>query len=417
MRTKLLLPALLLVAAGASIGGQAREARGAGAEPPADGEVLTGIDVLQENGFREIKGRRIGLITNQTGIDRKGRSTVHILANAPGVELKALFSPEHGLAGFEEAEEVGSGSYQLPTGEQIPLYSLYGATRTPTGAMLKGLDSLVFDIQDIGARFFTYATTMAMAMESATAEGIDFVVLDRPNPINGSSVEGAVLEPDIRHFIAYFPIPVRHGLTLGEIARLHNFHTRLGARLQVVPLKGWKRAMWYDETGLPWTRPSPNMPDLDAATLYPGIACFEATNVSVGRGTELPFRWIGAPWMKAQPLVRRMRAAGLKGVRFTAKRFTPSKSVFKGESSDGILMSVTDRDAVRPLRIFAHLVTAMRALHPREFVVDMKRMPRFTGTRSFNRLYESGAAPQDIIAVFDADARRFQAQRAPFLLY
>ncbi|MBI2362680.1 MAG: DUF1343 domain-containing protein, partial [Elusimicrobia bacterium] len=232
------------------------------AEGPA---VLSGLDVLAERGFTELKGKRVGLITNQTGRDHTGRTTVQVLANASDVTLSAMFSPEHGFTGVVEDSAVVSGAFALPDGRTIPLYSLYGATRAPTAAMLKDLDALVFDIQDIGARFYTYSTTMAMAMETAAAAGIDFVVLDRPNPVNGETVEGPVLSTGIRSFIAYLPVPVRHGMTMGELARLHNITASLGAKLTVVPLKGWRRAMWYDQTGLPWTRPSPNMPDLAAA--------------------------------------------------------------------------------------------------------------------------------------------------------
>jgi len=379
--------------------------------------VLSGIDVLQERDFRELKGKRIGVITNQTGIDSKGHSTLKILANASGVTLSAVFSPEHGFTGVSEDEEVDSGSYALPDGNRIPLFSLYGGTRAPTADMLKGLDALVFDIQDIGARFYTYATTMAMAMESAAKLQVEFVVLDRPNPITGEIVEGAVREAAFASFISYFPIPVRHGLTLGEIARLHNLEARLGARLHVVPMKGWRRGMWFDETGLPWIRPSPNMPDLDAATLYPGIACFEASNISVGRGTELPFRWIGAPWMDAPELLKRMRAAKLPGVEFSVMRSTPTKSVFADQECAGIRMRITDRTVLRPLQVFVHLAGALRDIHPEDFKLDFERLPRFTGTAKFNELHKTKAPPEETMALFDAEAEGFKTQRTPFLLY
>ncbi|OGR59835.1 MAG: hypothetical protein A2X36_14000 [Elusimicrobia bacterium GWA2_69_24] len=387
------------------------------AEEPAPAPVLLGIDVLEEHEFRELKNKSIGLITNQTGLDRGSRSTIQVLANAPGVRLRALFSPEHGFAGTSESEEVGSGIFLLPDGSRIPMYSLYGSTRAPTPDTLRGLNALVFDIQDAGARFYTYATTMAMAMESAAKAEIEFIVLDRPNPINGETVEGPILDPDIRHFIAYFPIPVRHGLTIGEIARLHNQEARLGARLQIVPMKNWKRSLWYDQTGLPWVRPSPNLPDLDAATLYPGIACFEAANVSVGRGTDLPFRWVGAPWMDAKAVVQRLRKAGLKGVSFAEETFTPAKSVFAGRRCPGVRMRVTDRKVLRSLEVFAHLAAALRDQHPKEFALDLERMPRFTGSRRFNELFSQGAAPKELIELFDAGAREFLDRRAHFLLY
>ena len=381
--------------------------------------VRSGIDVLQERNFRDLKGKRFGLITNQTGVDAKGVLTARILAAAPGAQMVALFSPEHGFTGHSESTSVASGRYLLPDGRDIPLYSLYGGTRTPTTAMLKGIDALVFDIQDIGARFYTYATTMAYALEKATKLEIEFIVLDRPNPINGITVEGPVLEINdgLKSFISYFAIPTRHGLTMGEIARLHNFKAKIGARLTVVPLKDWRRKMWFDETGLPWVRPSPNMPDLDSATLYPGIACFEASNISVGRGTPIPFRWIGAPWMNAKAVVRILKKAKLKGVHFKVKTFTPTKSVFKGEKSRGIQMTITDRNAIQPFRIFVHLATALRDLHPDKFGIGSDRTSRLIGSKRFNAHYLTDSKAKDIIELFENEAARFRAQREPFLLY
>lgn len=386
------------------------------AETPA---VRTGIDVIQERGFRSLKGKKFGLITNQTGVDAKGVSTARILAAAPDANMIALFSPEHGFTGMSESTSVASGRYLLPDGRDIPLYSLYGSTRAPTKNMLDGLDALVFDIQDIGARFYTYATTMAYALEKSAERKIEFIVLDRPNPINGMTVEGPVLEIEdgLRSFISYFPVPTRHGLTMGEIARLHNFTTRLGAQLTVIPLKDWRRKMWFDETGLPWVRPSPNMPDLESAILYPGIACFEASNISVGRGTPIPFRWIGAPWMNADAVTGRMEKAGLKGIRFASKSFTPDKSVFEGKLSRGVEMTITDRDAVRPFAVFVHLAVALRDLHPDQFDLGANRTARLIGSNRFAAHYLNGADAKTIIELFENEAARFKAQRAPFLLY
>ncbi len=381
--------------------------------------VRSGIDVLQERDFRELKGKSFGLITNQTGVDAKGILTARILAAAKDAKLVAVFSPEHGFQGMLESTSVASGRYLLPDGRDIPLYSLYGGTRTPTNEMLKGIDALVFDIQDIGARFYTYATTMAYALEKAAKMEIEFIVLDRPNPINGISVEGPVLEIEdgLRSFISYFEIPTRHGLTMGEIARMHNFKGKLGARLTVIPLKKWRRKMWFDETGLPWVRPSPNMPDLESAILYPGIACFEASNISVGRGTPIPFRWIGAPWMKARAVVKRLKKAKLKGVRFETKTFTPTKSVFKGKKSRGIKMTITDRNALKPFHVFAHLATALRDLHPDKFEIGTDRTSRLIGSKRFNVHYLNDSKPEVIIELFENEAARFRAQREPYLLY
>lgn len=380
-------------------------------------EVLSGLDNLIESGFSELKGKSVGLITNHTGLDRKGRSTVQALASAPGLKLNALFAPEHGFSGTQDEENLGSGVYFLPDGRQIPLYSLYGSTRAPTAAMLKGIDALVFDIQDIGARFYTYATTMAMAMEAAAKADVQFYVLDRPNPITGSRVEGSLLDEGQRFFTAYHPVPIRHGMTMGELARHYNLRAKIGASLHIVPVKGWDREQWYDETGLPWTKPSPNMPDIEAAALYPGIGCFEATNVSVGRGTKIPFRWVGAPWMDAKAVVKKLQAANLKGVEFDVKNFTPEKSVFAGEKSHGVRITIVDRNALMPLEVFVHLAVALRDLHPKEFVVRRADMAKMTGTQRFNDLYDGGAGAEAILEMFRKDSETFRAERAAFLLY
>jgi len=381
--------------------------------------VLTGIDVLQESSFRELQGKSVGLITNQTGVDAKGTASFRILAGAPGVSLDALFSPEHGFAGVSESSMVASGRFLLPGGRDIPLFSLYGSTKAPERSMLSGLDVLVFDIQDIGARFYTYSTTMAKSMEAAAALKIPFIVLDRPNPLGGAVVEGPVLEDDpaLKSFISYIPVPIRHGMTMGEIARLYNFHARLGAELSVIPLKGWKREMWGDKTGQPWVRPSPNMPDLDSAVLYPGIGCFESSNLSVGRGTPIPFRWIGAPWLKARALAARMNKAKLPGLRFRAKTFTPSKSVFKGEKSRGVEIIVTDRDKARSVDAFVHFAVNLRDLHPGEFELRGERVGRMTGMKGFFELYEKKVPPSKILDLFDKSGSTFHSRRTPFLLY
>ncbi|TPW20428.1 MAG: hypothetical protein FD126_1694 [Elusimicrobia bacterium] len=384
---------------------------------PARAQVLSGIDVLAERGFSDLKGKRVGLITNQTGRDRTGRTTVQILANASDVTLSALFSPEHGFAGVADDTNTVSGSFSLPDGRTVPLYSLYGSTRAPTPQMLAGLDVLVFDIQDVGARFYTYSTTMAMALEAAAKADLDFMVLDRPNPVNGEAVEGPVLADDLRNFMAYLPVPVRHGLTMGELARLHSLTAGLAAKLTIIPLKGWRRTMWYDQTGLPWTRPSPNMPDLDAATLYPGIACFEAANVSVGRGTERPFRWVGAPWMDAAAVVKRLRAEDIPGVEFSVEKATPTKSVFEGVLSNGVRMRVTDRDALKPVRLWLHFAAALRDLHPSDFKVDAARLPLFVGTRRFVELFTAGAPVTELEAAIEEGLPGYRARRAAFLLY
>lgn len=380
-------------------------------------QVLSGLDVLVKNQFQELQGKRIGLITNQTGKTKDGRSAALAFSQAPGVELAALFSPEHGFTGAIEDGAVSSDTLRLSKGKIVPIHSLYGSTKAPTPEMLSGLDALVFDIQDVGARFYTYATTMGMALESAASAHIDFYVLDRPNPIRGDITEGLVLSTGIRHFTAYFSIPVRHGLTMGEIARFYNLDATLGANLHVAPLRGWRREMWYEDTKLPWTKPSPNMPDVEAAALYPGIGCFESTNISVGRGTPIPFRWIGAPWMDAGRIVKRLKKAGLPGARFSTKTYTPEKSVFKGIKSKGIRIRVKDRDKIRSLSIFAHLACALRDIHPDKFEIRWMELRRMVGSDRFQELYLSGADPQAIIRRFEEESQRFQNARGSFLLY
>lgn len=401
----------------------------ASAKPVFAGQVLTGIDVLEQDGFSELQGKKIGLVTNQTGKDLQGRSTAQVLAQAQGVELKALFAPEHGFAGMIENANVSSGTLRLSDGREIPIYSLYGSRVPLTGAIFSGLNALIFDMQDVGARFYTYSTTMGLVMETAAKYHIPFYVLDRPNPITGNIVEGPVLDLDIRSFFSYFPIPVRHGLTMGEIARLHN--ARIKGDLHVIPLKGWSRDLWYDQTGLPWTQPSPNIPDLDSAILYPGIACLEAANLSVGRGTPAPFRWIGAPWLKPRKILNILKQAKLEGVEFERHKFKPTKDIYKGQKCPGIYIRVTDRNKARPLDIFAVLVCALRDTHSKTFHLQWTRpapggpareffMPttqRLVGAEKFRELYESGADPEEIMKFFKASAASFEEARQPFLIY
>jgi uncharacterized protein YbbC (DUF1343 family) len=383
--------------------------------------VLTGLDVLEADGFRELRGKRVGLITNSTGVDRRGRSTADVLAAAPGVTLAAVFSPEHGFAAQSEASSIDSDRLSVG-GRMVPLYSLYkgGAEgMRPTANQLAGLDALVFDVQDVGARFYTYLATMAMSLEAAKKSGVEFVVLDRPNPIGGLLVEGPT--PDEAGLpgvdpVAYLDVATRHGLTAGEAALLDN--AAVGhPDLVVVKLRHWTRSMWYDDTGLPWTRPSPNMPDLDAATLYPGIANLEFTNLSVGRGTPTPFGWVGAPWIDAKALADRLNAALLEGVRFEPATRTPSKDAYAGQACPGVRIVVTDREAARPLRIFVALAVALRDLNPNDFQLRWEHTRRLVGRHRFLELYESGAPASDFYPVFDEDSARFAERRKPYLLY
>lgn len=407
-----LLPAALALLAACS---------GAPRRPPETG-VRTGLDVLVEERFAPLKGKRVGVISNRTGVDRRGRPILELLAAAPGVELAAVFSPEHGFAASVDAD-IASDTVRVG-GRVLPVYSLYKggiAGMRPRPEQLRGLDVLVFDIQEVGARFYTYAASMAMALEESKKAGVDFMVLDRPNPIDGETVEGPVLEDLSLRLVtptAYFPVPVRHGLTLGELARLHN--REVGHRgLTVVPMRGWKRSQWYDETGLPWVPPSPNMPDLDAASLYPGIGIFETANLSVGRGTPVPFRWIGAPWMDAEEVVARVRGQ-VDGVEFSVQDYTPAKRDkrdYLGELCHGVRITVTDRRVMRPLAVFRHLALALRDVHPGEFKFRWDETKRMTGVEEFRRLWETGAGMDAFVALFDQGPRDFEKVRREVLLY
>jgi len=382
--------------------------------------TMSGLDVLVEDGFRPLRGKRVGVLTNSTAIDRRGRSIVDLIAAAPDVTLAAIFTPEHGYAAASESENIVSGLTRV-NGKDIPLYSLYAGGikgMRPKPEQLQGLDVLIFDIQDIGSRFYTYLATMAMALEEAKAASVDFIVLDRPNPIRGDVVEGPILaDPNLRFLTptAYFQIPIRHGLTAGELALLHNGSVG-HPHLNVVKLRGWKRSMWFEDTGLPWVPPSPNMPNVEAAALYPGIGIFEASNLAVGRGTPIPFRWIGAPWMKADEIVSRLRGT-VGGVEFSVQEYTPSKSVFEKKLCRGVRITVTDRDAVRPTSVFLHLALALRELHPNEFEWRWDEVKRMVGVDEFRLMWETGAGHDAFLSLFDIGPRDFEAQRRPVLLY
>ena len=393
----------------------------AGPPPRPAARVLTGLDVLEAQGFSPLKGKRVGVITNRTGADARGRSVVDLLAEAPGVTLAAVFTPEHGFGAASEADRIASATIRAG-GREIPLYSLYAGGAEgmrPKPAELSGLDVLLFDIQDAGARFYTYPATMAMALEAAKEASLEFLVLDRPNPIGGELVEGPLaddvglvgFEP-----VSYLPVVTRHGMTVGELALLHNAEVK-HPRLTVVKMRGWKRRQWYDETGLPWIAPSPNMPDLAAAALYPGVANLEFTNLSVGRGTPTPFGWIGAPWLDAPGLARVMNAALLQGVEFSAETRTPAKDKYAGQAIPGLRIVVTDRDAARPLRVFARLVVALRDRHPKDFDLHWNASRKLIGRKEFKDLYDRGASAAEIERLFDRDAAEFEKARTPYLLY
>jgi uncharacterized protein YbbC (DUF1343 family) len=379
--------------------------------------VLTGIDVLERDGFKQLEGRRIGLITNHTGRNRGGRSTIDVLASAKNLKLIALFSPEHGLRGIED-NNVGD-TRDPKTG--LPVYSLYEKDRRrPMPNTLKDIDTLVFDIQDIGARFYTYITTCGYAMEEAAKNKIKFVVLDRPNPINGYDIEGPVAERELTEspsysFTSYHPIPVRYGMTIGELAMLFNAERKIGADLTVIKMEGWRRADFFDGTGLTWVNPSPNMRSLTEALLYPGIGLLETSNISVGRGTDTPFEVIGAPWLDGQTLAEALNRAGLAGVRFVPVRFTPKSSKFANEEVGGVNILITDRGSFRPVATGVEIAYQLNRHYSGTWKVD--DYLRLLVNRAALAALKDGKAPSEIMATWQSGLAEFAAVRKRFLLY
>jgi len=378
-----------------------------------NGKVQTGIDVLVAENFAPLAGMRVGLITNHTGRDAQGRRTIDLLYRAPGVKLRAIFGPEHGFTGTaDEGAPVASG--QDPA-THLPVYSLYGKTTRPTDKMLAGLDALVFDIQDAGVRFYTYVTTLGYAMEAAAKKGVAVYVLDRPNPINGFSIEGPVLDKDLTSFVAYFPMPVRHGMTVGELAEMFNRENHLGVKLHVIKMRGWERTDWYDETGLPWVKPSPNLRTLTEATLYPGVAMVEGANVSVGRGTDTPFELLGAPWIESRKLAAHLNERKIQGVRFLPVEFTPRSGPFKGQVCHGISLVLLDRQALNSPELGVELVAALYRLFPQDFQID--KTLALVGARGVLAAIKKGHDPGAIMRRSYEAREPFRRMREKYLLY
>ena len=384
--------------------------------PRASTGVRTGVDVLATTPLPVLAGKRVVLITNHTGVGRDGASTIDLLAAAPGVRLAALFAPEHGIRGAAEAGEKVTSGVDERTG--LTIHSLYGETRKPTPQMLNGIDALVFDIQDVGARPYTYVSTMALGMQAAAEHRIPFVVLDRPNPINGTAVEGAVLDTAFATFVGMYPIPARHGMTVGELARMFNQAFGIGAELHVVPVQGWRRDDWFDETGLPWVNPSPNIRSLQAAIHYPGTVFFEGTNLSEGRGTDRPFEQTGAPWLRAGDVVREMNAMNLPGVRFEEVRIAVQAGAarFPGQAIPGVRLVATDREAYRPVAASLLLIDAIHRMHPRDFEWRVAHFDRLAGTDRLRQAIIAGGLPA-LLREWERDAQAFLATRRPYLLY
>ncbi|MGD0456636.1 MAG: exo-beta-N-acetylmuramidase NamZ domain-containing protein [Terriglobia bacterium] len=376
-----------------------------------NGKVQTGVDVLEAEHFAPLGGRRVGLITNLTGVDAAGRRTVDLLEHAPGVKLLAVFSPEHGIEGQADSRVPSSTDAAIG----LPLYSLYGDTERPTDRMLEGLNALVFDIQDAGVRFYTYITTLGYCLEAAARKGIEFYVLDRPNPINGEEVEGPVLEPDLRSFVAYYPLPIRHGMTVGELAEMFNIENHLGAKLHVIKMRDWQRTDWYDETGLAWVNPSPNLHNPTEEVLYPGVAMVEGANVSVGRGTDTPFELLGAPWMDSRSLSAYLNARDVQGVRFVPVDFKPLTNSFADRLCHGVQIVLIDRQALDPAELGVELAAALWKLYPDVFQLD-KTLP-LIGARWVLQAIEAGKDPRRIVFEWQDALEQFRTLRSKYLLY
>lgn len=376
---------------------------------PVQVRTLDGIDVLEKENFAPLKGLRLGLITNQTGQDRHRRSTIDLLMNAPGVQLKALFSPEHGIRGVMD-RKVGD-SVDAKTG--LPIYSLYGAHRKPTPDQLKDLDALVFDVQAVGCRFYTYTSTMGLALEAAAENHKKIFVLDRVNPINGETIDGPMLTGKTS-FVGFHPVPLRYAMTLGELARMYNDECGYHADLTVVPLENWHRDLWFDETGLPWTNPSPNMRNLKEAILYPGIGLLESA-LSVGRGTDTPFEVVGAPYIDDVRFAEVLSRSGLAGVRFVPVRFTPDASVFKGQDCGGVYILLTDRDHCHVVDVGLVIAETLCRLYPHQF--DADKMAHLLLNRATLDAIKAGQPIGEIRASWEPGLKDFQKRRAKYLIY
>ncbi|TLS38466.1 exo-beta-N-acetylmuramidase NamZ family protein [Pseudalkalibacillus caeni] len=380
-----------------------------------------GVEVLLNDQKELIEGKRVGLITNPTGVDQDLNSIVDLLYNDPDVELTALYGPEHGVRGSAQAGGYVESYIDEETG--LPVYSLYGSTKKPTPEMLENVDVLLFDIQDVGTRFYTYIYTMAYAMEAAAENDIPFIVLDRPNPISGVDVEGPVLDPDYSSFVGMYPIPLRHGMTVGELAKLFNNEFNIGADLTVVEMKHWKRDMFYEDTGLEFVPPSPNMPTEDTALVYPGAALIEGTNVSEGRGTTRPFEFIGAPFINSTDLAAELNSLDLPGVKFRAASFTPTFSKHAGKLTHGIQIHVTDKEDYNAVETGLYIVKTIHDMYPEDFEF---RAENSAGVSFFDLLVgngwirdaiEEGKSVEEIKAQWQDDLDQFMDVREQYLIY
>jgi beta-N-acetylhexosaminidase len=382
------------------------------------GSVKTGLDCVGT--YKEVfQGKRLGIITNHTAYNSNGKYIVDVLRSLTGVTVIALFSPEHGLWGKEQAGEK-LNSHIDPV-YKLPVYSLYGQALKPTREILQDIDVLVFDIQDVGARFYTYIYTMALAMEAAAENSKGFVVLDRPNPINGYSVEGNVLEQELASFVGLYPIPVRHGMTVGELAKMFNEQGWLGsgvkADLVIIPMEGWHRHMWYDQTGLNFIKPSPNMPDLETAVIYPGLCLLEGTNVSEGRGTKRPFRQFGAPWIDSKRLADRLNELALPGMYFEPVSFTPASSKYQGQICNGVRIIITERDQLEPFYSGVRIVNEVYRMYPHDFQWQARHFDRLCGTSTIRDAITSQSSLNKLRSKWQVELQSFQKIRDKYLIY
>lgn len=382
---------------------------------PADADsiprVLNGIDVLRQQNFRPLAGKRVGLITNHTGLAADGTSTIDLFFQSKVCKLVALFSPEHGPRGLLD-DRIDS-SVDTETG--LPVYSLYGGPKKPTPEMLRGIEALVFDIQDIGTRFYSYNITMAYCMEAAAEAKIPFYVLDRPNPVGGIQVEGPILDKDKTSFVGYMPLPVRHGMTVGELARYFNEEKGIGVDLHVIEMKGWRRTFYYSDTGQLWVNPSPNMRNMLEAILYPGVALLEKTNVSVGRGTDRPFEVVGAPWIEPRRFAAALREARPAGIEFVPLYFTPEESKNKGEMCGGVNIMIVDREKVHSVMLGLTLISVLHRLYPDEFELD-NVMQLLCNAKAMDML-KAGLSPVEVLQAAGPEVDAFMSRRRKALIY
>jgi uncharacterized protein YbbC (DUF1343 family) len=375
------------------------------------GRVQVGLDVLEAEKFAPLRDKHIGLITNHTGVDSQSRGIIDVLSKAQGLHLVALFSPEHGLAGRND--EAVASTKDRATG--LPVYSLYGDGRRPTDEMLKGIDALVFDIQDAGVRFYTYTATMGYCMEEAAKHHIAFYVLDRPNPLGGTIVEGPMLDADKTSFVAYMPLPVRYAMTIGELAQFFNTENHINAELHVIPMRNWHRNYFFESTGIRWIPPSPNLRTLKGSIVYPGLEILQSAGVSVGRGTETPFEEFGAPWMRGDEVADALNARHLPGLRFVNQPFIPVIGLYSGQRCGGVGVRITDRQAVRAMRLGIEVAAILRKMYPEKF--DVEKLITLIGNAETIRQLQVGTAPEQIVEGWLTDLSAFDKVRKKYLLY